>query len=205
MDKQIKAEVIILYVSQAVALLAAAYCAWVSSRVEAVLFSGRTAIVWNILLAVVIIANLRIARHDLKHFSELSFRLFYDSIPTLSFSTDMKIKEGKITEAEATNFRRKIRKILDWAGVFDSAASPFFFIDLMVMLEVTGFAITKSIAENRICFSSMHCLAALLVSVQTLWLYILSSHIFISLYFWIDRKYLWYKEHDSKGNHEKNN
>ena len=168
MDKQIKAEVIILYVSQAVALLAAAYCAWVSSRVEAVLFSGRTAIVWNILLAVVIIANLRIARHDLKHFSELSFRLFYDSIPTLSFSTDMKIKEGKITEAEATNFRRKIRKILDWAGVFDSASSPFFFIDLMVMLEVTGFAITKSIAENRICFSSMHCLAALLVSVQNL-------------------------------------
>ena len=205
MDKQIKAEVIILFVSQAVAFLAAAYCAWVSSRVEAVLFYGRAAIAGNILLAVVIIANLRIARHEFNFFSQMSGRYIIDNTFNLYFYTDVKVKEGEITEAEAAISRRKIRKICYWTGIFSRADSYFFFIDLMVMLEVTGFAITKSIAENRICFSSMHCLAALLVSVQTLWLYILSSHIFISLYFWIDRKYLWYKEHDSKGNHEKNN
>ena len=205
MDKQIKAEVIILYVSQAVALLAAACCAWASSRVEAVLFYGRAAIAGNILLAVVIIANLRIARHELKHFSELSARLFYDYFPIFSFSKDMKVKDGEITEAEATIFRRKIRKSCYWANIFDRAATPFFFIDLMAMLEVEGFAITKIIAENRICFSSMHCLAALFVFFQTIWLCILSSHIFNSVEFWIDRKDLWYKEHRSKRNYEKNN
>lgn len=126
MDKQIKAEVIILYVSQAAALLAAAYCAWASSHVEAVLFYGWAAIVWNILLAVVIIANLRIARHELKHFSELSCRLFYDWFHIYSFSMDRKIKEEKITEADAAFFRRKIIKASDWTNIFARAATPFF-------------------------------------------------------------------------------
>lgn len=199
MDKKIKAEVIILYVSQAVALLAAAYCAWASSRVEAVLFYGRTAIVWNILLAVVIIANLRIVRHEFKYCSELSFKYFYDATPMLSFSTDMKVEGGEITEAEAKIFSRKVRKILHWVDIFISAASPFSFIDLMVMLEVAGFAIKKSMIENRFCFSSMHCLAAFFVFFQTIWLCILSSHIFNSIKFWIERENLWYQEHYSKG------
>ena len=199
MDKQIKAEVIILYVSQAVALLAAAYCAWASSRAEAVLFYGRAAIAGNILLAVVIIANLRIVRHEFKYFSELSFRYFYDATPMLSFSTDMKVEGGEITEAEAKIFRRKIRKILDWVDIFISAASPFSFIDLMAMLEVAGFAIAKNIVEGRICFSSMNYLSVFFVFFQTIWLCILSSHIFNSIKFLIEKENLWYQEHCSKG------
>lgn len=205
MDKQIKAEVIILFVSQAAALLAAAYCAWASSRAEAVLFYGRTAIVWNILLAVVIIANLRIARHEFNFFSASSGRYIIDNIFNLFFYTDVKVKEREITEAEAAISRRKIRKICYWTGIFSRADSYFFFIDLMAMLEVAGFAITKTIAEGRICFSSMHCLAAFFVFFQTIWLCILSSHIFNSIKFWIEKEHLWYQEHCSKRNYEKNN
>ncbi len=196
MDKLIKTEVISLYVSQAVALLAAAYCAWIPSRVETVLIYGRAAIAGNILLAVVIIANIWfVGKRFFQNLVRAPWEIVRARMPDLFLLACDKCHEGKISEADFIELEEKTNKIWDWTEILNSIAYPFFFIDLTAMLEVTGFAFMKSVTENRVCFSSAHGFAAFFVFAQTIWLHIAVTHIVNSIKSWFDRKHAWLDAH----------